>query len=46
MQTIDPALVTAFFAMCIGVLMVQAGVAKKQLAWRPRRTSRGRRQRP
>ena len=28
MQTIDPALVTALVAMCVGALMVQAGVAK------------------
>jgi hypothetical protein len=46
MQTIDPALVTALFAMCVGVLMVKAGVAKRQLEWRPRRASRQRRRRP
>jgi hypothetical protein len=46
MQTIDPALVTALVAMCVGVLMVKAGVAKRQLAWRPRRASRRRRRRP
>ena len=34
MQTIDPALVTAPVAMCVGALMVHAGVAKRQLAWR------------
>jgi len=33
-------------AMCIGALMVQAGIAKRQLAWRPRRTNRERRRRP
>jgi hypothetical protein len=46
MQTIDPALVTALVVMCVGVLMVKAGVAKRQLAWRPRRASRQRRRRP
>jgi hypothetical protein len=46
MQTIDPALVTALVAMCVGVLMVKAGVAKGQLAWRPRRASRQRRRQP
>jgi hypothetical protein len=46
MQTTDPALVTALVAMCIGVLMVQAGLAKRRLAWRPRRVSRRRRRRP
>jgi hypothetical protein len=33
-------------AMSIGVLMVHAGIAKRQLAWRPRRTNRERRWRP
>jgi hypothetical protein len=46
MQTIDPALVTALVAMCVGALMVHAGVAKRQLALRPRRARRERRQRP
>jgi hypothetical protein len=46
MQTIDPALMTALVPMCIGVLMVQAGLAKRPLAWRPRRVSRPRRRRP
>ena len=32
MQTTDPALVTALVAMCVGALMVNAGVAKRQLA--------------
>ena len=45
MQTIDPALVTALIAACIGVLMVQAGLAKRQLSWRTQRTSRPRRRR-
>jgi len=35
MQTIDPALVTALVAMCVGMQMVKAGVAQRQLAWRP-----------
>ena len=43
MQGIDPALVTALVAMCAGALMVQAGVAKRQLARRPRRAKRDRR---
>jgi len=30
MQSIDPALVTALVAMCVGALMVHAGVAKRQ----------------
>ena len=46
MQTIDPALVTALVALCAGALMVQAGLAKRQLAWRPRRPNRERRRRP
>jgi hypothetical protein len=37
MQTIDPALVSALVAMCVGALMVHAGVAKRRLEWRPRR---------
>jgi hypothetical protein len=45
MQTIDP-LVTALVAMCVGALMVQAGVAKHMLVWRPRRPNRERRRRP
>jgi len=44
-QTIDPALMTALVAMCVGALMVRAGVAKRQLAWRPRRTRDRRRRR-
>jgi hypothetical protein len=39
-------MVTTLVAMCIGALMVQAGIAKWQLAWRPRRTNRKRRRRP
>jgi hypothetical protein len=46
MQTIDPASVTALVAMCAGALMIHAGVAKRQLAWRPRRANRERRRRP
>jgi hypothetical protein len=45
-QTIDPALVTALVAMCAGALIVHAGVAKRQLAWRSRRPNRERRPRP
>jgi hypothetical protein len=44
MQTIDPALMTALVALCVGALMVHAGVAKRQLTWR--RPNRGRRRRP
>lgn len=39
-------MVTALVAMCVGALMVQAGIAKRQLAWRPRRPKRTRRRRP
>jgi hypothetical protein len=45
MQPIDPALLTALVALCVGALMVHAGVAKRQLAWRPRRMQRDRRRR-
>ena len=45
-QTIDPGLVTALVAMCVGTLMLRAGVAKRQLEWRPRRRNRERRRRP
>jgi hypothetical protein len=45
MQTIHPALVAALVAMSIGALMVHAGIAKRQLAWRPRRINRARRRR-
>ncbi len=43
MQTIDPALVTALAAMSAAMLMVHAGIAKRRLAWRSRRTNRKRR---
>jgi hypothetical protein len=39
-------MLTTLIAMCIGALMVQAGIAKRQLAWRRRRTHRERRRRP
>ena len=45
MQTIDPALVTALVAMCVAALMVHAGVAKRRLAWRTRRTQRDKKRR-
>jgi hypothetical protein len=45
MHGIDPALLTALVAMCAGTLMVHAGIAKRQLAWRPRRAQRRRRRR-
>ena len=34
MQTLDPALVSAFSALCAAVLMVYAGVGKRLLWWR------------
>jgi hypothetical protein len=46
MQTIDPALATALVAICVALLMVHVGIAKRQLAWRPQRTKRDRRRRP
>jgi hypothetical protein len=46
MQTLDPPLLATLVAMCVGVLMTQAGIAKRQLAWRRRRTRRERRRRP
>ena len=45
MQIVEPALVSALVAMCVGALMVHAGVAKRQLAWRPRRPNHERRRR-
>ena len=39
-------MLTTLIALCVGALMVQAGIAKRQLAWRPRRTNRERRRRP
>ena len=39
-------MVTTLIALCVGALMIQAGVAKRQLAWRPRRPNRERRRRP
>jgi hypothetical protein len=36
-------MLTTLIALCAGALMLQAGIAKRQLAWRPRRTSRDRR---
>jgi hypothetical protein len=44
-QTVDPTLVTALVAICVGALMVQAGVSKRQLAWRTQKTKRERRRR-
>ena len=45
MQTSEPALVTVLVAMSVGTLMVNAGVAKRRLAWRTRRVKRERRRR-
>jgi hypothetical protein len=39
-------MLTTLIALCVGALMVHAGIAKRQLAWRPRRTNRERRRRP
>ena len=38
-------MLTTLVAMCIAALMVQAGVAKRRLAWRPRRANPQRRRR-
>jgi hypothetical protein len=46
MQMIGPAPAAALVAPCVGALMVHAGVAKRQLAWRLRRPNRERRRRP
>jgi hypothetical protein len=46
MQTIGPAPATSLVALCVGALMVHAGVAKRQPAWRQRRPNRERRWRP
>jgi hypothetical protein len=46
MQPIDPAVMTTLVAISAGLLMVHAGVAKRRLAWRTRRTDRERRRRP
>jgi hypothetical protein len=43
MQTVDPSLTTALVALCAAALMAHAGVAKRRLEWRPRRTQRPRR---
>lgn len=37
---------SALVAMSAGVLMLQAGIAKRRLAWRPRRSRDERRRRP
>jgi hypothetical protein len=44
LQTLDPALLNALAAIWAGVLMVQAGLGKRVLGWRPRptRARRGR----
>ncbi len=39
-------MLTTLVALCVTVLMVHAGIAKRQLAWRPRRRNRERRRRP
>jgi hypothetical protein len=38
-------MLTTLVALCVGLLMVQAGVGKRRLAWRPRRTEPKRRRR-
>ena len=37
---------TILVVLCAGALMIQAGIAKRRLAWRPRRENRDRRRRP
>ncbi len=39
-------MLTTLVALSVAVLMVHAGIAKRQLAWRPKRTNRERRWRP
>ena len=39
-------MLTILVALSVAVLMVRAGVAKRQLEWRPRRTNCVRRRRP
>jgi hypothetical protein len=39
-------MLTTLVALSVAVLMVHAGIAKRQLAWRSRRTNRERRRRP
>jgi hypothetical protein len=38
-------MLTTLVALSVAVLMVHAGVAKRQLAWRPRRADRKRKRR-
>jgi hypothetical protein len=38
-------MLTTLVAICVGMLMVQAGIAKRQLAWWPRRKRERRRRR-
>jgi hypothetical protein len=38
-------MLTTLVAMCVGALMVHAGIAKRQLAWRKQRTKRDRKRR-
>lgn len=45
MQTIDPALISALVAICVGAPMIHAGAAKRQLEWRPCRPNRERKRR-
>jgi hypothetical protein len=45
MQAMNPNLLAVLVAMCVGALMVNAGVAKKQLSLRTRRPQRVRRRR-
>jgi hypothetical protein len=45
MQTIDPHLVGVAAALIAAVLMIHAGIAKRQIAWRTRRTNRPRKRR-
>ena len=38
-------MLTALIALCVAALMIQAGIAKRQLAWRPRRSNLEKRRR-
>jgi hypothetical protein len=43
MQALNPNLLAVLVAICVGALMVNAGVAKRQLSLRARRPQRVRR---
>jgi hypothetical protein len=41
-HTVDPAVTGALVAICVGALMVHAGVSKRQLVWRTEKAKRER----